>query len=137
MIESEILHILEDEARAGELNGIVDQFRGGRDVSHLFELLDSSHAEVVSIGAWILGELHLALYNSDPLVLRLRKLLDHTDASVRFNVLGALFPALNPQEAETQALFQRLLNDPNEGVRATAKAAAARLALGHVAPDRR
>jgi hypothetical protein len=130
MIESEIRDIVGDTVSIGErLNGMVDQFRRGRDVSHLIVLLDSSHADLVSTGAWILSELHFELYNYDNVILRLRKLLDHADASVRFHALGALFPALNPQEADTQALLQTLRNDPNEGVRRSAEAATARLSM--------
>src|SRR5687767_11714584 len=102
MIEREILKVLGDKVGSGErLNEIADQFRRGRDVAQLIELLDSSHADLVSIGAWILGELHFELYNSDTYVLRLRKLVDHSDPSVRFHAFGALFPALNPKEADT------------------------------------
>jgi hypothetical protein len=130
MIDREILDILGDTTDSGQrLNGMVDQFRRGRDVSHLVGLLDSSHADLASIGAWILGELPFELYNSDRFVHRLRRLVDHTDPLVRFHALGALFPALNPQEVDTQALLLKLRNDPNEGVRTSAEAAATRLSL--------
>ena len=130
MIDGEIFTILGDTMDCGQrLNGMADQFRCGRDVSQLIGLLDSSHADLVSIGAWILGELHFELYNSDRCLQRLRKLVDHTDPSVRFHALGALFSALTPEDADTQALLQKLRNDPNEGVRRSAEAAAARLSL--------
>ena len=48
---------------------------------------------------------------------------------VRFHALGALFPALNPRDADAQALVRKLRDDPNEGVRRSAEAAAARLSL--------
>ena len=95
----------------------------------LCELLDSNHAELVSIGAWILDELHFELYNSDSFILRLRKLLDHNDPAIRFHAFGALFPALDPRDADTQALLEKLRNDPNKGVRMSAEAAAARWSL--------
>jgi len=129
-LESEILTILREPigigARVGE---IADQFRDGRDVSHLLGLLDSKHADVVSIGAWILGEIHFELYDSITFLDRLRVLLDHEDPSVRFHALGALFPALNREDPDTHALLARLASDPNEGVRLSAKAAAARLGV--------
>ena len=130
MIKSEVLEIVGNaEDGGGRLEEIVDQFRRGRDVSDLIALLDSSEAELVSIGAWILSELHFGLYNSDTFVFRLRRLLDHQDPSVRFHALGALFPALNPQEPATQTLLQKMRSDPNEGVRKVAEAAASRLSL--------
>lgn len=62
MIEQEILEIVQDTQGSGErLNRIADQFRSGRDTVQLIPLLDSSNAELISIGAWILGELHFDL----------------------------------------------------------------------------
>ena len=130
MIERQILEIVGGAADSGgRLNEIVDQFRHGRDVNDLIVLLDSSNSELASIGAWILGELHFELYNSDILVSRLRELLNHKDPAVRFHAFGAIYPALNPREAATQALLRKLCSDPNEGVRKSAEAVAARLSL--------
>lgn len=130
MIEREILEAGADGVDGGErVNEIVDQFRRGRDMNDVIVLLDSSNPELVSIGAWIVGELHFEFYNSDTFISRLRKLLDSEDPAIRFHALGAIYPALNPHEAATQALLRRLCNDPNEGVRMAAAAAAARLSL--------
>jgi hypothetical protein len=129
-IEDEILRALADPADDGtRINDIADQFRRGRDVRELLILLDSSNAELASMGSWILGELRFELYNSEPILSRLRKLTDHDEPAVRFHASGALFPALNSQDATTQALLQKLLRDPNEGVRRAAVAAADRLSL--------
>jgi HEAT repeat protein len=130
MIEQEILAIVRDPADTGErLNEIIDQFRGGRDVNELIALLDSADAQLVSLGAWILDELHLEIYNFDCFISRLRKLVDHENPAVRFNAFGALFPALNGQDAASRTLLAKLRSDPNEGVRRSAEAAAARLHL--------
>jgi hypothetical protein len=130
MIEDEILEIVADVPSSGErLEEIVNQFRRGRDTSDLIALLDSSDAELVSIGAWILGELQFQLYDSDILVSRLRGLLDHQDPAVRFHALGALFPALDPRDPTTRTLLERMRHDPNKGVRMGAEAAAAQLSL--------
>ena len=96
MIERQILEIVGGAADSGErLNEIADQFRRGRDMNDLIALLDSSNSELVSIGAWILSELHFELYNSDILLSRLRELLNHKDLAVRFHALGAIYPALD------------------------------------------
>jgi hypothetical protein len=130
MIEDEILQALADPANDGtRINDIADQFRCGRDVGELVILLDSSNAELVSMGSWILGELRFELYDSEAILSRLRKLTDHVAPAVRFHASGALFPAMNGQDATTQTLLQKLLHDPNEGVRRAAEAAAARLGL--------
>lgn len=130
MFENEILEIVGDAADNGErLNAIADQFRHGRDLTDLVVLLDSGNSELVSIAAWILGELHLELYNSAGFISRLRELVDHEDPSVRFHALGALYPALDPQDVATQTLLSTLRSDPNEGVRKSAETAAARLFL--------
>lgn len=130
MIDSEILEIVTDAKDRGErLNEIVDQFRRGREVNQLIVLLDSGNSELVSIGTWILGELHFEFYNAGRFVLRLRELLDHKDPAVRFHAIGAVFPALNGQEVATQALLTKLRSDSNEVVRKTAEAAIARLSL--------
>ncbi|HEY5755656.1 MAG TPA: HEAT repeat domain-containing protein [Steroidobacter sp.] len=128
MIETDILAIFADAIDGGKrLNEIADEFRSGRDVNELLVLLDSDNFELVSAGAWILGELSFDLYNSDRFLSRLRALLDHQDPAVRFRALSAVFPALNGQDAATLALLSKLRSDPNEGVRMSAEAAAARL----------
>ena len=128
MIDREIRDIVEDAADSGErLNEIADQFRRGRDVNDLVVLLDSGDSELVSIGAWIVGELHFELYDVAEIMARLWKLVDHEDPAVRFHVLGALYPSLNWQDAATQSLLKKLRNDPNEGVRMRAEATTARL----------
>lgn len=128
MIETDILEILGDATDGGKrLNEIADEFRSGRDVNELLDLLDSDNSELVSAGAWIFGELSFELYNSDRVLSRLRELLDHQHPAVRFHALSAVFPALNGQDAATQALLSKLRSDPNKGVRMSAEAAAARL----------
>ena len=128
MNELEILEIVRGTSDKGEsLNAIADEFRRGRDVHELIPLLDSSDAELVAAGAWLLGELHLARYNSDQFISRLRKLTDHRDPMVRFHAFGALYPALDPQNITTYQLVNKLLLDPNDGVRRSAQAAAMRL----------
>lgn len=130
MIVAEILEILNDaEDDGSRLNEIADQFRDGRDVTEVVILLDSSDPELVSIGAWILNELPTALYNSNPFVSRLHKLVGHLDWEVRFEAFAALFPLLDPEEDATQTLLRKLRSDPNEGVRLSAEAAAARWSL--------
>lgn len=128
MIETDILAILGDATDGAQrLNDFADEFRSGRDVNELLVLLDSDNSALVSAGAWVLGELSFDLYNSDGFLSRLRELLDHQDPAVRFRALGAIFPALNGQDAATQALLSKLRSDPNKGVRMSAEAAAARL----------
>ena len=128
VIEQVVLEIIRDAQDPGErLNRFVDQFRCGRDVHDLLALLDSTDAELVSIGAWILGELRLELYNSNPFISRLRGLIDHQAPAVRFHAFGALYPALNWQDDSARRLLAKLRNDPNEGVRRSAEAAAARV----------
>jgi len=123
MIEHEIIEIIGDRADTGErLSGLVDQFRRGRDVAELLPLLNSRDSELISIGAWILGELPFELYDLEDLVSRLRELTDHEDPAVRFHALGALFPALDRQDLATKALLSKMCNDPNEGVRRSAEA---------------
>ena len=128
MIESEILDIVADKTDSGKrLNALVDQFRHGRNVFDLVTVLSSSNPELVAIGAWILGELPFELYNTDDLISRLRELTNHKDPAVRFSAFGALFPALDRTDTSTQALLRKMCNDPNEGVRRSAEAAASRL----------
>jgi hypothetical protein len=124
VIEMEIRNIIASGSGLGDRIGeIANQFRCGRDVSELITLLDSSDSELVSLGAWIVGELQFHLYDSERILSRLRGLLDHPDAAVRFHALGALFPSLNPQDPKTQAVLQKMRCDANEGVRRTAEAA--------------
>ena len=128
MIQEELLEVIRDSTDKGErLNDIADQFRGGRDVNELIALLDSAHAELASLGAWLLGELHFQIYGFDRFISRLRKLVDHQDPTVRFHAFGALFPALNREDASTHDLLARLRSDPNEGVRRRVEVAVARL----------
>jgi hypothetical protein len=130
MIEEEILAIVHDPTDNGErVNEIADEFRGGRDLNEVMILLNSSDPELVSIGAWILGELHSELYSSQDFVHRLTELTDHEDPLVRFHALGALFPFLDREDPTTATLLNKLRGDRNEGVRRSAEAAAARLSL--------
>ena len=109
MIHEELLEVIRDRSDEGErINDIADQFRGGRDVNELIALLDSSNAELASLGAWLLGELDFQIYDFDRFISRLRKLVDHEDPTVRFHAFGALFPALNREEASTRDLLARL-----------------------------
>jgi HEAT repeat protein len=129
MITDEVLQASEDREHAGtRLNEIVDQFRRGRPIDEIMVLLDSDNVELVSIGAWILGELPLELYGDPSVISRLRQLTAHVEPMVRFHALGAVYPALDPGDPETGALIQRLLHDPNDGVRRAANAAASRTA---------
>ncbi|HEU4779251.1 MAG TPA: HEAT repeat domain-containing protein, partial [Steroidobacteraceae bacterium] len=75
------------------------------------------------------SELHVELYSFDNFISRLRKLVEHENPTVRFHAFGALFPALNWQDAASQDLMSKLRNDPNEGVRRSAEAAATRRLL--------
>lgn len=131
MIEASVIEIIEaaDDRGGDRLNELADEFRRGRSVADIVLLLDSESAEVVAIGAWILGELHFELYDTDELLSRLYKLLDHSDPGIRFHALGAIFPALDPHDSSTLTLLQKLGSDANEGVRRSAKAAAAQLGL--------
>jgi len=130
MIKTEIRGIIEDSADNGErLNELVDQFRLGRDVTDLLSLLNSENPELVAIGAWILGELPLELYDSELVLSPLRKLTEHIDPAVRFQSLGALFPSLDREQSTTRDLLRKMCDDPNIGVRESARAAAARLNL--------
>lgn len=128
VIEQEVLDTVRDANDNGErLNRIADQFRNGRDVHEVLALLNSSNDELVSVGAWILGELRVDLYNSNPFVSRLKELVDHRTPAVRFHAFGALFPALNWRDESARLLLAKLRNDPNEGVRRCAEAAATRV----------
>src|ERR1051325_5921182 len=109
MIEQEILEIVREATDGGKhLNEIADQFRSGRNVDELITLLDSPDAELVSLGAWILSELHLELYNFARFTSRLQRLIDHANPAVRFHAFGALCPALNWRDAATQTLLVKL-----------------------------
>jgi HEAT repeat protein len=128
MIQSDILKIISDEGDDGSrLNAIVDEFRGGRDIMQIVNLLDSDNPEVVSIGAWILSELHYQLYNSCVFINRLKELLDHEDPGVRFAALSAIYPAINPLDENMTRLLNKLRNDQDEGVRLSAEAICVRI----------
>lgn len=130
-IEAEILEIIADPGDTGErLNEIANQFRRGRSIADVMALLDSSNADVVATGAWLLGEIAFDLYNSAPILSQLRNLLNHENADVRFHAFGALYPSLSWQDPTTRILVERLKNDPNEGVRRSAEAAFARMFSG-------
>jgi len=93
MFETEILEAIRNANDDGtQLNRIVDEFRSGRDIGDLRVLLYSRSPEVLSIAAWMLGELHFELYNTGSVIARLRELLDHHDPAVRFHELGAIHP---------------------------------------------
>lgn len=130
MIEQEVLDIVRNVNDRGELlNGIADQFRSGRDLHDVLALLDSSDGELVSIGAWILGELRVDLYDRSPFVSRLKELIAHQLPAVRFHAFGAPFPVLDWRDESARHLLATLVNDPNEGVRRSAEAAATRMQL--------
>jgi hypothetical protein len=130
VIEDEILAIYQDRLDDGtRLNVIADEFRDGRDVNEIKRLLDCADVRLVSIGAWILGEIPFDLYSSDDFVSKLWELTGHGDPLVRFHALGALFPALDRNSAATQVLLRKLRVDENEGVRISANAALKRLSL--------
>ncbi|MCB9870638.1 MAG: HEAT repeat domain-containing protein [Planctomycetes bacterium] len=126
-MERELRQILGAADDGKGLNSIVDQFRRGRDAKDVVPALDSSDSDLVSVGAWILGELPVELYDSHELVSRLRKLIDHDDPAVRFHAFGALFPVLDWKHESTRELLLRLQRDSNEGVRRSAEAAIAQL----------
>ena len=130
MRDAELLDILGCGQGAGDkLNELADQFRRGREISELTVLLGSESADVVSMAAWVLGELRLEIYDNPPTLTKLRELTAHDDATVRFHALGALFPALRAEDSSTQRLIDRLMADSNEGVRGSAEAAALTLGL--------
>ena len=130
-MEEEIIDIINDRLDEGQrLNALADEFRCGRDTRELLPLFLSENAEVVSIAAWICGELPVKRYKSAEFVSVLRDLTEHADASVRFHALGAVYPFLGAGDAATRTLLAKLLNDENAGVRMSAHAAAARLGMG-------
>lgn len=131
MLQLEVLELVmrADPASGDRLNDIVDEFRSGRDPRDLLACLDADQSEVVSVGAWMLGELDFEFYRSEEFVSRLYRLLDHSDPAVRFHALGAIFPALDQRDERTRVVLERLSCDPNEGVRVSARAAATRLGL--------
>ena len=128
MIEQEITQLAASgEDQGKRLNDIVDEFRRGRDVGEIAVLLDSSNRELVIIGTWILGELPLEMYDRVDIISRLRDLTRHDAPAVRLNALGALYPALLPEDASTRTLLEEMCCDPSEGVRMCARAAMKRL----------
>jgi hypothetical protein len=106
MIIEEIRNLLRDPSDDGErLNEIVDEFRRGRNPEEILDLLDCQDGNLISIGAWILGELPLKIYIGVPFILRLEHLTSHEDPIVRFNSLGALYPALDGASARTKSCW--------------------------------
>lgn len=125
---NELRDAIGDEVRSGErMNRLVDEFREGRDTDQLLVALDSEESEIVSLGAWILGELPFERYSTDTLLLRLWTLTSHGDPSVRFHALMALFPALLAGAPSTDALLARLIDDPDDAVSKVARSAKDRL----------
>lgn len=115
MIDQEIMKLMTSSEDPGErLNEIVDEFREGRDVEEVIVLLDSRNPDLVSFGAWILGELPTDRYNRDDIVSRLRDLTRHDDSGVRFAALGALYSTLLPEDGSTRALLEEMCRDPNK-----------------------
>jgi hypothetical protein len=130
MLAAKILNALDDVKRGPTfLLAIIDLRRGDRDVTDLWPVLKSNSLQLLSTGLWMLGELPLKIYESGGFVERLRELLDHDNALVRLHAFGAIFPALNWAETESFALLVKLRQDPNEGVRNSAEAAAATLSI--------
>lgn len=125
MIEREILDVIGDsEDEGNRINQIADEFRRGRDPEELIDLLDSDNEELVAAGVWILEEIPPSIYNSTHFMDRLKSLMKHESAMVRFYAIGALFPAV---DASSKKLLAELQNDSNEGVRKKARAAMGRL----------
>jgi hypothetical protein len=130
MIESEVLAILTSAGdRGSELNSLVDQYRAGRDSEDLLRLLHSKDNDLVQIGAYIAGEISFEHYNTSSFIDRLWELTNHEIPAIRFNALGALFPALDRSKQETRELIGKLLNDSNKGVRLAAESAARQLGI--------
>ena len=111
------------------MNDMVDEFRDGRDVDELIGLLDSDDAELVAVGTWVFSELPFELYDTARYLSRLFALTEHPSPPVRFEALGAVYPALDADDPITRILIKRLLNDPNEGVRGITEITAQRLGL--------
>ena len=130
MLEDYVVNIIKSGSNAGGLfNDLVDEFRSGRSAFELFPLLDSQNLEVLGLGIWALSELEYERYCFEEIIERLMHLTSHDCPSIRFNALGALYPSLSSESQETRDLLRRLANDSNEGVRMSAEAAAARLAV--------
>lgn len=126
MIENEILEIISSN---GDLNEITDEFRRGRDISHLLTLLNSENSELVSIGTYILDEIDFELYNTKDFLCRLSELVGHNDPIIRFNVLGALYPAFIYDNELARNILGKLKHDPNEGVRIATQSVTTRLKI--------
>jgi hypothetical protein len=124
MTETQILEILKDSKG---LYSLANQFRINPDVSELMVLLNSSNDNVVEVGAWISGEILIAKENAQPVVFRLRQLANHSNPSIRFHAIGALFPLLDPADPATREMLIKLSHDSNKGVRLSAEAALKRL----------
>ena len=124
MTDREILEIIGDPRR---VNLLADEFRQGRDIGDLLPLLDSDNQEIVGIGAWIAGEVKIDPANAQPLVSRLHQLVNHESPLIRVHAICALFPFFDIENPATKEMLVNLSDDPNEGVRNTAKAALKRM----------
>lgn len=128
MIDDDIAEIIKDSHGCGErLNEMVDSFRRGRPIEDASLLLDSANPVFIALGAWILSELPTTCYDCQDIVTRLRRLVCHENAEVRFNALAALFPILDASDPATEELFKEMSLDENAGVRMQAVAALSRL----------
>ena len=124
MIEKEVAEILQNPDPSGRrLNNLVDEFRRGRDVCELLDLLDSDNDENISIGTWILAEIHHELYRNKKIMGRLLKLSRHQNAQVRFNTFSALYPTLSLHHDECRKFLECMLRDPNCVIRSRAERA--------------
>ena len=119
MTETQILEIIEDPRR---LHSLVNQFRQNPDVSKLMVLLNSENEKIIEVGAWIAGEILIAKVNAQPLISRLHQLASHSNSSIRFQVIGALFPFLDQSDPAILEMLTKLSHDSNKGVRSSAEA---------------
>lgn len=126
MIEKDINEMIKNPQR---LAALADEFREGRDIGDLLELLDSEDEEIVGIATWIAGEIRIDPEEAESVISRMHRPLDHRDYSIRFHAIGALYPFLDRSASETKAMLTRLSNDPEKGVRMAAQAALKRLGI--------
>ena len=124
MIESGILEIIKDSQR---LTQLADEFRQGRDIGDLLALLNAEHHDIVTIGAWIAGEITIDPAKAQPFISRLQQLVNHKVPAIRFNAIGAIFPFLDRSDPAAREMLVRLSADSNEGVRRIAQAALTRM----------
>ena len=130
MIFQEIRTIIDSEGdQSALLNELVNEFREHRNVSEVFELLNSNCDDLIRIGAWILTEIPFAEYHDNAIDNRLYELTQHSNAAIRLHSLNALFPFLAAGDQRTRDLIVRMRDDDNEGIRMTAKAAASKLGI--------